>query len=134
MASCAPGVDSCSAYPLPNAVEFGILARLGRVQIPIAKALEITVLGSAANMLPLPGSTLVRVVALKAAGSTLLETVDFNPTVVSCNAIVLMPWQFFEVFVNPSCVTYPAFEFKSQIWIMYSDRSLQDKIFRISCE
>lgn len=56
-----------------NAVEFGILARLGGVQIPMVKILEITVLGSAANLLPLPGSTLVRVAALKAGGATLFK-------------------------------------------------------------
>jgi hypothetical protein len=37
------------------------------------KALEITLLGSAANLLPLPGSTMVRVAALKAAGAPLLK-------------------------------------------------------------
>lgn len=54
-----------------NAVEFRVLARLNRVQMPMVKALEVTVIGSAANMLPLPGSTIVRVAALKAAGSPL---------------------------------------------------------------
>ncbi|MGD8837952.1 MAG: hypothetical protein PVI70_00005, partial [Gammaproteobacteria bacterium] len=56
-----------------NAVEFGILARLGRVEVTMLKALEITLLGSAANLLPLPGSTMVRVAALKAAGAPLLK-------------------------------------------------------------
>lgn len=56
-----------------NAVEFGILARLGRVQVTLLKALEITLLGSAANLLPLPGSTLVRVAALKAGGAALFR-------------------------------------------------------------
>ena len=46
-----------------NAVEFRVLARLNRVQMPMVKALEVTVIGSAANMLPLPGSTIVRVAA-----------------------------------------------------------------------
>jgi uncharacterized membrane protein YbhN (UPF0104 family) len=56
-----------------NAVEFRILARLNRIQMPMVKALEVTVIGSAANMLPLPGSTIVRVAALKAAGSPLVR-------------------------------------------------------------
>lgn len=58
---------------LLNAVEFGILARLGRVRVPMVKVLEVTVLGSAANLLPLPGSTLVRVAALKAGGAPLFK-------------------------------------------------------------
>lgn len=58
---------------LLNAVEFGILARLGRVRVPMVKVLEVTVLGSAANLLPLPGSTLVRIAALKAGGASLFK-------------------------------------------------------------
>lgn len=56
-----------------NTVEFRVLARLNLVQMPMLKALEVTVIGSAANMLPLPGSTIVRVAALKAAGSPLIR-------------------------------------------------------------
>lgn len=57
-----------------NAVEFKVLARLNRVQMTMVKALEITVIGSAANMLPLPGATIVRVAALKSTGSTLIRS------------------------------------------------------------
>ena len=56
-----------------NAVEFRILAQLNRVRMPMIKALEVTVLGSAANMLPLPGSSIVRVAALKNAGSSFVK-------------------------------------------------------------
>jgi len=54
-----------------NTVEFKVLALLNRVQMSMMNALEVTVIGSAANMLPLPGSTIVRVAALKTAGSPL---------------------------------------------------------------
>ncbi len=56
-----------------NTVEFAILARLGRVPVTAVKALQITVLGSAANLLPLPGSTMVRIAALKAGGTPLFK-------------------------------------------------------------
>lgn len=69
-------VLSCIGVPLSvglSAVEFSILARLNRVRVHMATALEVTVLGSAANMLPLPGATIVRVAALRAAGSPLTK-------------------------------------------------------------
>jgi uncharacterized membrane protein YbhN (UPF0104 family) len=55
-------------------VELKILAQLNHVRIPLLKALEITIIGSAANMLPLPGATIVRVAALKSLGSTLFRS------------------------------------------------------------
>ncbi len=51
-----------------NALEFGLSARLIKRRVSIGKALEITLIGSAANMLPLPGAALTRVLGLRAAG------------------------------------------------------------------
>jgi len=51
-----------------NALEFVFMGRLAERSIAFGKALEVTVIGSAANMLPLPGSTIVRVAGLKFAG------------------------------------------------------------------
>jgi len=62
IAACVP------ATILLNALEFGISARLIDRSVSIGKALEVTVIGSAANMLPLPGAALTRVLGLKAAG------------------------------------------------------------------
>lgn len=53
-----------------NAVEFQVIARFVRQRIPLPRAVKVTVLGSAANLLPLPGSTLVRVHALAANRAT----------------------------------------------------------------
>ncbi|MEO0400060.1 MAG: hypothetical protein AAF224_11650 [Pseudomonadota bacterium] len=55
---------------LGNAAEFVFVARLvGRRVTPFA-ALKITVFGTAANLLPLPGGAMVRVAALKTAGAS----------------------------------------------------------------
>ena len=53
-----------------NAIEFTLSAKLLGKRIPFFTAVETTVVGSAANMLPLPGGTMVRIAALKSAGST----------------------------------------------------------------
>ncbi|MCG8594945.1 MAG: hypothetical protein MI785_11365 [Kiloniellales bacterium] len=52
-----------------NAYEFLLSGRLVGRGIPFVRALEIAIVGTAANMLPLPGATLVRIVGLKAAGA-----------------------------------------------------------------
>ncbi|MCZ6658248.1 MAG: lysylphosphatidylglycerol synthase domain-containing protein [Gammaproteobacteria bacterium] len=59
---------------LLNATEFLISGRLLRTELLPLRCLEITILGSAANMLPLPGSTLVRVAGLKAAGASYVDS------------------------------------------------------------
>ena len=51
-----------------NTGEFLLSARLIGQHLSFRNALEITIAGIAANMLPLPGSAMVRVAALKAAG------------------------------------------------------------------
>ena len=53
-----------------NAVEFQVIARFVSQRIPLRRAIRITVLGSAANLLPIPGSTLVRVHALATGRAT----------------------------------------------------------------
>jgi polysaccharide pyruvyl transferase WcaK-like protein/uncharacterized membrane protein YbhN (UPF0104 family) len=54
-----------------NAYEFLLSARLIGRRIGLHSALETTIIGSVANMLPLPGGSIVRVAALKAAGAEL---------------------------------------------------------------
>jgi hypothetical protein len=56
-----------------NAYEFVLTGRLVGRRIAMPTAIEISILGTAANLLPLPGATLVRVAALKAAGAGYLE-------------------------------------------------------------
>ena len=53
---------------LGNALEFIVSGRMVGVTFSLLRALRVTVIGSAANMLPLPGSTIVRVAALKVSG------------------------------------------------------------------
>lgn len=52
-----------------NACTFVLTGRLVGREIALPAALEISIVGTAANLLPLPGGTLVRVAALKAAGA-----------------------------------------------------------------
>ena len=54
-----------------NALEFQLTAKLIRRPFNLAQSAEITVIGSVANMLPIPGGTMVRVAALKSAGASL---------------------------------------------------------------
>lgn len=64
-----------------NAMEFALSARMIGHSIRFGPALETTIVGTAANLLPLPGSTIVRVAALKAAGATL--TRGFSTTALT---------------------------------------------------
>lgn len=59
------------ATVLLNALEFRGSAQLIGHDIGLAQAAEITIVGSVANMLPIPGGTMVRIAALKAAGASL---------------------------------------------------------------
>jgi len=54
-----------------NALEFSLSARLIGQSVPFGRALTVTIVGSAANLLPLPGAALVRLAALKTGGATL---------------------------------------------------------------
>ena len=54
---------------LLNGVEFAWIARLLDQRVTVGRALRISVLGTAANQLPIPGAVLVRTQALAAAGS-----------------------------------------------------------------
>ena len=53
-----------------NGLEYAVAARIGGHRIPLGEALEISVLSSAANLLPLPGAALVRVRAMRRRGSS----------------------------------------------------------------
>jgi hypothetical protein len=53
-----------------NALEFGVATRIGGQRVTGREALEVSVLSSAANLLPLPGAALVRVRAMRRGGST----------------------------------------------------------------
>lgn len=53
---------------LGNSLEFVVSARMVGAQIPLSRALRVAIIGSAANMLPMPGATMVRIAALKVAG------------------------------------------------------------------
>jgi membrane protein implicated in regulation of membrane protease activity len=57
------------AVVLLNGVEFGLIARLLAQRVTVRRALRISVLGTVANQLPVPGAVIVRTQALAAAGS-----------------------------------------------------------------
>ena len=54
-----------------NILEFQTSAKLVGQRFSLVQAAEITIIGSVANMLPVPGGTMVRVAALKAGGATI---------------------------------------------------------------
>jgi hypothetical protein len=57
-----------------NALEFYLSARLIGQKIAFWRTMEITIIGSVANMLPLPGGTLVRIASLKAEGASFAKS------------------------------------------------------------
>lgn len=65
---------SCVGVPtivILNIFEFQTSAKLLGQRFSFAQAAEITIIGSVANMLPIPGGTVVRVAALKAGGASI---------------------------------------------------------------
>lgn len=54
-----------------NTLEFQASAKLVGQRFSLVQAAEITIIGSVANMLPIPGGTMVRVAALKAGGASI---------------------------------------------------------------
>ena len=58
---------------LINSLEFQATARLLDRRITFRAALEVTTVGSVANLLPVPGGAITRIAGLKLAGSTLRE-------------------------------------------------------------
>lgn len=58
------------AANVANALEYAVAARIEGQRVPLAEAVEVSVLSSAANLLPLPGAALVRVRALRRGGSS----------------------------------------------------------------
>jgi hypothetical protein len=53
-----------------NGMELLVMARIGRTRMPLGEIARVTVLSSAANLLPIPGAVLVRTRALQRLGST----------------------------------------------------------------
>ena len=60
------GLVGMPANVVLNAVEFQVIGRFVDQRVAMGRAVKVTIVGSAANLLPLPGSTLVRVQALAA--------------------------------------------------------------------
>lgn len=56
------------AITIVNAYEFRVSANLLGKEYSFIKALEVTIIGTATNLLPIPGATIVRVAALRSAG------------------------------------------------------------------
>lgn len=56
---------------LLNVIEFMLMARIVGRSTSALRAFEITTIGTAANMLPLPGGTIVRIAALKGMGASI---------------------------------------------------------------
>ena len=51
-----------------NALEFRLMARFAHHHPPMLEGLQVTILGSAANLLPVPGAVVVRLANLRKAG------------------------------------------------------------------
>lgn len=64
-----------------NAQEFRASATLVGATIPMRKAITVTIIGSAANLLPIPGSTVVRLRALTNAGARLGRAATSTATI-----------------------------------------------------
>ncbi|MDP8958630.1 MAG: hypothetical protein M3N51_05375 [Actinomycetota bacterium] len=73
------------ATTLLNAAEYRVAARLLRHRPAFARVMQVTLLASAANLLPIPGSFLVRTRSLRDLGSTYRQA-------ASSNAIVALAW------------------------------------------
>ena len=63
------GIIGTLASLVFNATEFAVTARFVGQRIPMPRSMRVTIIGSAANLLPLPGGALVRVQALAADGA-----------------------------------------------------------------
>ncbi|MCG9545948.1 flippase-like domain-containing protein [Vibrio sp. Isolate33] len=61
-----------------NGLEFMCCARMVGRKFSIFRSLEITIVGSAANMLPVPGASIVRILALKSTGLSLIKSTGIN--------------------------------------------------------
>lgn len=61
-----------------NAYEYLLSARISGKKAPYLSAVEMTVIANAANMLPLPGGTIVRVAGLKSLGVTIRDGTTIN--------------------------------------------------------
>jgi hypothetical protein len=59
---------------LLSSLEFVVMGRILGRRIQMATAFEVTVIGAAANLLPIPGGAVARVTALKLAGAGLRES------------------------------------------------------------
>lgn len=57
-----------------STLEFVVMGRILDRRISLATAFEVTVIGAAANLLPIPGGAVTRVTALKLAGAGLRES------------------------------------------------------------
>ena len=58
------------AHIVLNGAELLLMARIGRTRMPLGEAARVTVLSSAANLLPIPGAIVVRTRALQRLGSS----------------------------------------------------------------
>ena len=63
------GILGTAASLVFNGTEFAVTARFVGQRIPFSRAMRVTIIGSAANLLPLPGGALVRVQSLAADGA-----------------------------------------------------------------
>lgn len=69
------GIIGMSLNMIFNALEFDVTARFVGHRVPIGRALRVTIIGSAANLLPLPGGALVRTQALASQGARYRHTI-----------------------------------------------------------
>jgi uncharacterized membrane protein YbhN (UPF0104 family) len=68
-----------------NALEFRLMAHFAQHHPPMLEIVQITVLGSAANLLPMPGAVMVRIANLRRAGVRLRRGLNLS-------AIIGLAW------------------------------------------
>jgi hypothetical protein len=81
----AVGLICVPLITLLNALEFRLIARLAKHHPPMLEIVQITVLGSAANLLPMPGAVMVRIANLRRAGVRLRRGLNLS-------AIIGLAW------------------------------------------
>ena len=69
---------------LANASQFWLTARLVGSAVGLPRAMLVTILSTAANMLPLPGGSLVRIAALKSTTNTYRQTTFVTVLIAGC--------------------------------------------------
>lgn len=82
---------------LSNATQFWLTARIAGLRPPVFKVLTVTLLSTAANLLPVPGGSVVRIMALKKPGQNFRQP-------IALTAFVAIIWLSISSLVAAACL------------------------------